>query len=289
MVRVKRANGTWEELDAAKRLAEPFQRTNGSRMTQDEIAAVGKVVPIAEQSAASFRVAQPAEPVKRAARPRISDELVDAAWHTWLTCTSWTTGAAALGVGVKLFEGRVRAYMSRHGLTGTPSEHRDVNTRKGPSPIPVIAPRPNGLTANDRERIALHNAAGQAARAAGLFDKRPTIADDDSDAPIIEESSPSTRKSFAPPTIVDPAVIHRDRVAPESLDHAIERVTETAGRLEAIHDDLLDGWAQELSEPQALLVLTAGMNQHRYKPVELVGYLRRHGFELVIRLAEAPL
>lgn len=135
MVRIKRADGSWDE--AGKAAHQPFQRADGSIMTQDEVATIATRPTAKELNDASARQALAArraiEAAERAARQkapaahsfeRVSDADLDAAWQAFLEAPTRATAAAAVGLGEKTLDGRLYLYMRRHGLEGKPTDHR---------------------------------------------------------------------------------------------------------------------------------------------------------------------
>lgn len=220
MVRIKRANGRWQDLDVGVAPPEPFTRTNGTKMTDEEIARVAQVdLKLGHTKATRAQVAKP--------RTHTPDEI----WATVERLGTQIAAAEHLGIKQGSVSSGLKRYMAAHGLTGelpgklTPEQRRKRGAGKAPvAPIQKAEPEPE-----------------------------ETIVDSD----------------FAP------------SVPAPSLDQAISSYTE-------IPRHWTSG-VRELTNAQAALVMSAliptATTWTALRVAEwLIPEMRRHGYELVVRL-----
>lgn len=111
MVRIKRANGQWDDLTGAVAVPERFQRSDGSHMTPDEIGAASAV------DVDFVRSKRPAA-AGPATRAEIAIAKAEQAWEAVHRLGTQTAAAAELGLTQAGVQARLDRYMTSHGIKG---------------------------------------------------------------------------------------------------------------------------------------------------------------------------
>jgi hypothetical protein len=169
MVRVKRANGAWEDLGEPAARPASFTRRDGSRMTQEEVARLGKVDQPIIKSLPPLVVVRPERGIEKASRRKVALDKAAFAWEAVQRLGTQVAAAKELGWTQGSLQTALNRYMKANGIKGPrPGLLPDGHARR------VGAKRTaSRLSDHDRQRIKGWNESARELHKAGIFDARP--------------------------------------------------------------------------------------------------------------------
>ena len=145
MVRIKRANGTWDDLAEAKPAPEPFERADGTRMTSDDVTRMGKAAAGYE----SFSINPPTPATLPKTRSELAAERAAQAWAAVERLGTQRAAEQELGITRGRLIALLDRYMNKHDIKGPrPGLLPEGTKRAKPSPRPQPATKPTSSPMN---------------------------------------------------------------------------------------------------------------------------------------------